>query len=138
MAESTAVVAERVARRAVRTLIKMRDCLTLGDDTGLVSVWEEICVQVQFQESVCWDAYDYTVCDVVWWEVKRLPSSVLRVLWLETIPGEDWLIEEESEPPDSAPYGIDHVAEHITTIVYNRAADWSNRQIRAYLERGPD
>ncbi len=138
MSESTAVVAARVARRALRTLIKMRDCLTLGDDTGLVSVWEEICVQVQFQESVCWDAYDHTICDIVWWEVRRLPPSVLRVLWLETTPGEGWLIEEEAERRELAPYCIDHVAEHITTVVYNMAADWSNRRIRAYLERVPD
>ena len=135
MAESAATVAKRVARRPVRALIKMRDCLTSGDDSGLVSVWEEICVQVQFEESFHWWAYDYAVYDIVRWEVKRLPPSVLRPLWLDTIPGQDWLIEEEGEHPDSAPYCIDHVAEHITNIVYNMAADWSNRRIRAYFKR---
>ena len=135
MSESTAVVAARVARRAVRVLNEMRDCLTSGDESGLVSVWQEICVQVQFEESFYWDAYDYTVYDIVWREVKRLPSSVLRALWLETIPGQDWLIEEDGEPPDSAPYCIDDVAEHITSIVYVMAADWSNRHIRAYFKR---
>ncbi len=113
----------------------MRDCLTSGDDSGLASTWEEICVQVQSQESVDWDAYDYTVYDIVWREVKRLPPSVLRTLWLDTIPGQDWLIEAEGEQPDSAPYGIDHVAEHVTSIVYNMAADWSNRRIRAYFKQ---
>ncbi len=43
----------------------MRDCLLSGDDTDLVSVWEEICIQVQGQESFDWDAYDYTVYDIV-------------------------------------------------------------------------
>ncbi len=121
--------------RAVRVLNEMRDCLTSGDDSGLVSVWEEICVQVQFEESFYWDAYDYTVYDIVWREVKGLPSFVLRALWLDTIPGGDWLIEEDGEPPDPAPYCIDEVAEHITSIVYDMAADWSNRHIRAYFKR---
>ena len=113
----------------------MRDCLTSGDDSGLASTWEEICVQVQFQESFCWDAYDYTVYGIVWREVKMLPPSVLRALWLDTIPGQDWLIEEDGEPPDSAPYCIDEVAEHITSNVYSMAADWSNRHIRSYFKR---
>ncbi len=101
----------------------------------MVSVWEEICVQVQFEESFYWGAYDYTVYDIVWREVKRLPPSVLRALWLDTIPGGDWLIEEEAEQPELAPYCIDEVAEHLTSIVYDMAADWSNWHIRAYLKR---
>ena len=32
-----------------------------GDDSGLKNVWEEICVQVQGEESVFWDAYVETI-----------------------------------------------------------------------------
>lgn len=136
MTESAATVAKRVARRAIRALTEMRErCRLLGDDSGLVNVWEEICVQVQFQESVFWGAYDRTAWDIVYGEVKGLPQPVLTALWLETVPGEDWLCDQD-DPVGAAPYRVEDVVEHVMGILYTMAGDWSNRRIRAYLARG--
>lgn len=115
----------------MRVLDRMRDCLLSGDDSVLVSVWEEICVQVQGEQSLHWAAYDETAYRVVELEVGRLPRPVVVALWLETIPGENWLCEQEDQDA-SPPYCIDEVAEHVLGIVYRMASDWSNRRIRAF------
>jgi hypothetical protein len=135
MTESAATVAKRAARRAVRALTEMRKGYLLsGDDSGLVNVWKEICVQVQLQESVFWDAYDRTVWDIIYWDVKNLPQPVLTTLWLETIPGEDWLCDQD-EQVGAVPYCVEDVVEHVKGILYSMAGDWSNRRIQAYLNR---
>ncbi len=110
----------------------MHDCLLSGDDSVLNSVWEEICVQVQDELSYHWDAYDETAYRVVELEVLRLPLSIVRALWLDTMQGKEWLCEEDDQGA-SAPYGVEDVVEHLMGILYSMASDWSNRRIRAYL-----
>jgi hypothetical protein len=54
----------RIARKVTAVLQRMKDTLS-GDDSGLETTWDEICVQVQYEESVLWDIYDTTVRDLV-------------------------------------------------------------------------
>jgi hypothetical protein len=124
-----AAVAARLARRIVRVLIGMQEGLQSGADSGLVSVWEEICVQVQGEHSVLWDAYDQTVHDLACRDVEALPQPVVRALW-------EWLDSTGELPGDAGPYSTDDVAEYLVRAVYGTADEWSNRRIRAYLGRG--
>jgi hypothetical protein len=128
MTESAATVAKRVARRVVRTLIGMREGLQSGDDSGLVNVWEEICVQVQDEESFFWEAYDHTVRSMVGGEVEGLPRPVLVALW-------QWLDSIGEVRDDDDAYCLDDVTEYVVREVYRMAEEWSNRRIRAYLAR---
>lgn len=52
--------AKRIARRVILGLQRMHHTLS-GDDSELVTTWDEICVQVQYEQSFFWDAYDETV-----------------------------------------------------------------------------
>ena len=45
--------AKQVARKAISDLHKFDDTLS-GDDSGLKNVWDEICVQVQGEQSSHW------------------------------------------------------------------------------------
>jgi hypothetical protein len=55
--------------RLTQSIIRNRQRLTSGelsgDDSGLRNVWDEICVQIQYDQSVYWDAYDETTRSVV-------------------------------------------------------------------------
>jgi hypothetical protein len=55
-------------------LRELVDGLQSGVDSGLTNTWEEICVQVQGEQSVLWDAYDVTVRQIVSMEVTALPE----------------------------------------------------------------
>jgi hypothetical protein len=51
-------LAAKVARKTALALRKMTDKLALGDDTGLENAWEEVLRQIQYEQSVLWDAYE--------------------------------------------------------------------------------
>jgi len=106
----------------------MRDGLQSGEDSGLASAWDEICVQVQGEHSVFWDAFDKTVRDLVTREVETLPTPVARALW-------DWLDNTGELPADADRYCADDVTEYFVREIYKTADEWSNRRIRAFLER---
>src|SRR5258706_15995920 len=86
-------LAEKVTARAVRRAIvhlQRMDAELSGDDSGLINVWDEICVQVQNQESTVWDAYQDTVQSIVSGVVKGLAPLECEAVWLQTDRGSEW------------------------------------------------
>ena len=115
--------------------MKDRNMLLSGDDSGLISVWEEVCVQVQFEQSFWWDAYETTITAIVRGLVEGLEQYELQAVWLFTPEGKDWHCESEEDRRSFEPY-VDHVVQYILReFVLRQAADWSNQHIRAYLDR---
>jgi len=47
--------AKKVTNKVIRDFRKLPAQLS-GDDSGLNSVWEEICVQIQYEQSFWWNA----------------------------------------------------------------------------------
>jgi hypothetical protein len=66
----------------------MRDALHSGDDSGLVSTWDEICAQVQGEHSIFWDAYEDVMDRFVAEAVRELKPYQLEAVWLQTVNGE--------------------------------------------------
>src|SRR5687768_8240623 len=87
---------EQICRRAIRLLQKM-DCKLSGDDSELQNLWEEICVQVQFEQSVCWEVYLETIQACVQNDVEELPNYVRVAIWLQTDAGWDWSYDNPDE-----------------------------------------
>ena len=105
-----------------------------GDDTVLKSVWDEVCVQVQHEHSFYWDVYETMLLQWIEDEVGSLDSSVMEAVWLQTSSSVGW---EPDSPSDAMPATINEVAEYILSFyVLGRAADWSNKRIRDYLDLG--
>ena len=128
-------VCQRIMRRVIRSLRKLVGGLQSGDDSGLTSTWEEICVQVQGEQSSLWDAYDVTVRQVVSMEVTGLPEHERDAVWLQTPVGEQWDAEDEDER-EKSPVDEDSIIDYLTNeYVYSAAANWSNLRIRKYLEQ---
>lgn len=133
----------RCARPVVRGLQSLgRESMTSGDDTPLGNVWDEVCVQVQGQESVFWDIYLEEIQRAATHHVRKCSPTEQRIMWLATNEGTDWLCEREdaSEGPfresTSSPYDEDDIALWVTEGVLAMAADWSNPRIRRYQELG--
>ena len=124
----------RLVRRAIRELQRMTTAGLSGDDSGLENTWEEICVQVQHEQSVFWGAYEQQIEFVVARLLKSLQPHELRALWLQTTPGSDWWIDEGDEA-DSVPYFEDDIVAYLREQLCSAASDWSNRRIRAHLDQ---
>jgi hypothetical protein len=126
--------AKRIARRVISGLCRMKYTLS-ADDSGLKTTWDEICAQVQYEESLDWDTYDYTVRSLVEGYVVELPHYEREALWLQTDPGEEWDIER-SEERDPYPVIDDDIIDFLVhKYVYTEAGRWSNARIRAFIER---
>lgn len=128
----------RTAGRAIRALQGLRgDNLQSGEDSGLRDVWDEICVQIQVDLSVMWDAYVDTIERTIEILLESTPRTQLHAMWLKTDQGEEWLEEAEAAGGGETDlmYGIEDVVEYVREEVLCIAADWSNRRIRRYEER---
>lgn len=106
-----------------------------GDDSGLKTTWDEICVQVQDEESFYWDAYDHTVRTVVGAQIGGLAKHERDALWLQTEAGADWDSERQGDS-EADPVRDDDIIDYLAReYVYAEAGNWSNARIRAYIER---
>lgn len=126
--------AERITQRTIRALQEIKDILS-GDDSELANVWDEICVQVQDEESIFWDTYDGIVSSSVRTFLNEVPQYELNALWLQTDAGWDWRYEEpDSRHPN--PVNDDDIIRYICSeYIYPAADSWSNSRIRAFLDR---
>lgn len=138
-----AAAATIVVDQTVATLMTYTDTLS-GDDSGLENAWEEICVQVQGEESFFWDTYREVMHDIVLAELEKLPTRDLVALWLQTDEGWDWHWDSKQtdtsdgyQPIDtpSVPYQREDIANFIVQErLFSTAENYSNRNIRAYLD----
>lgn len=125
--------AHRITKKVISEMQKMTHLLS-GDDSGLKTTWDEICVQVQDEPSFYWDTYDEVVRSVVARNLGELPKHEREALWLQTPEGSDWDCEDEQ---DREPYPVadDDIIEYLTSeYIYAEAREWSNTRIRAFLD----
>ena len=126
---------ERITRKTIRVLQKMDYCLMAGDDSGLTSTWDEVCVQIQGEESGTWEAYESTIQDILTAELGKLTSHEQDAIWLQTNEGENWSFKDDDDR-DSAPGLTDDSVEYLMRkFLFSKAADWTNKRISQYLER---
>ncbi len=129
---------ERISGSTIRALQKLTDCRLSGDDTILKNIWDEVCVQMQSEESFAWDAYLETVKAHIAYEVERLPRPEQEAIWLQTSQADDWDAEQE-ETPTSVPICFDDITEYILhDYVLRKASDYQNKRIEKYLEQGSE
>jgi len=128
-------VARRLTLRAIEDLQSMTEVLGSGDDSGLESVWEEICVQVQYDQSVIWEAYVETMEGLLFGLVDDLPSHEQEALWLVTDQGEEWDCEDDDRREAYPVLHEDIVRYLLNEHLLPDAGRWSNERTAAYLER---
>jgi len=126
-----------ISKKVIRKIQKLIPEMQSGDDSLLKNVWDEICVQVQGEESWMWDIYLETISTYVASEVKHLNDSTKQAIWLQTQEGFDW--ETENEDKDTVDVCEDDIIWYIVDrFILSEAANWTNKRIEKYLEREYD
>ena len=93
-----AEIGKRITRKTIRNLQEMGEGNILsGEDSGLENVWDEICVQVQYERSFSWEGYDETVRVCVAHYVSELKYHEQLALWFQTEDAQYWKYEDEEE-----------------------------------------
>jgi hypothetical protein len=139
------VAAESITTEIIAEL-KSYTATMSGDDSGLKNIWEELCVQVQGEESFYWEAYQETVRTSVLGRLEALGYHDLASLWLQTDNGCDWDVEnDEADTPLSqrltaapcVPYDLNDIATYLVSeYVLRFAENYTNKNIEAYLNGG--
>ena len=128
-------ILQNITRRSISGLQKMTATLS-ADDSGLINTWDEICVQLQHQESYYWDTYDQTARAWISGHIEELKEHEKLAVWLQTEEGLDWQYEDEQEREEPPPALDSDIEEYILhQYLYEAAANWSNKRIRKYLNR---
>jgi len=122
------------AEHAIAKFKGMRDCMLSGD-SGLRNIWEEICAQVQGEESCDWDTYVELIEDFIQGKVEQLPRSAQLALWVLTDEGSDWLEDHFSDDDgdDDAPLDVESITQLVKGSVLSAAADYESPTLYRFL-----
>lgn len=107
------------------------DALLSPEDAGLTNAWEEVCVQVQGEESVDWDTYLGMIHDYLDGSIEELTRAEQTVLWLSTDAGDDWRMAATDE--DVPPVFSSEVIAELESEILALAADADSQSIERYL-----
>jgi hypothetical protein len=126
---------QRIVRKVIRNLQELNDtnALLSGENSGLANTWDEICVQLQGEESYFWDAYEDMIESSTRYFVGKLPDYEREAVWLLTAEGEDWDCEPEEDRDPDPVFNYD-IVRYIAGCVMTAGNDWSNHRIRSFLD----
>lgn len=106
-----------------------------GDNSGLLNVWEEICAQVQREESYAWPAYVETIRTLLQVAIEELDRASQMALWAVTDEGWDYIYDYGDEPDSavSAPLCTDDTVAHLMGQILSAAADYESPSLYQYI-----
>lgn len=128
---------DRVATEIIAWLKSMPATLS-GDDTPLRNVWEELCVQLQVDESFYWAAYEETIRLDIHARVEALATVTRMAIWLQTDEGSDWFSDLDYDKRHSENFPPSFLDENIDSVIYEiicqRAYDYQSEGIDKFEE----
>lgn len=132
-------VADEAAKRLTRQMIRWLQTLPAelsGEGSGLKNIWDEICVQVQGEESFYWDAYKATITSFYEGSIELLKHHEQLALWLQTDSGLRWWDDhvEERDSAANAPIDVEDVGRHLWEYAWRAADEYENQRIRRFLD----
>jgi hypothetical protein len=157
---------QEISRQVIKDLRRMKEGLQSGDDSPLRNIWDEVCVQMQTEQSVMWEAYEETILPMIGLELDRLDKAVISAIWLQTEEGLEWDAENQVTAeldtmaeydksefyfieierhhkvpknviPGSVEYDLNDIAAYILEkYVLNAAATWKNKRIGKFIDEG--
>jgi len=128
--------ADAVCKRLTSEVVKQLKSMPnpFSEITGVKSIWHDICVQLQYEQSIEWDAYEYEAKSSVWRYVEELNSDDMTCVWLQTSQGDD-LPWQNRDTPDEIPFLADDVVDHILRkCVFGQAINSEDREVRDWID----
>ena len=123
-----------VSKRTIAMLQKVEATPYFGKGKGLKNAWDEVCVQLQYDQTFLFKVYKEVMAMIVAKQIRDLKRHEKLALWFQTYEGESWLYDE-GDPNDEPPMSIDEIGEYIVAEnLIEEGRNWSNQEIRACLE----
>ena len=140
------VACARVSSAVVSKLKRLPGMMQ--DGSGLRSVWDETCAQVQGRGHIVdWDVtYIPTIERLIDLAIEKLSATEKRAVWLQTKEGDRWLDDINDDPEEAARFSVDSgvpVVKGETNYfllekVLGKASDYRNARISAFLDKSDE
>lgn len=107
----------------------------LSGNSGLRNAWEEVCAQVQGQESTDWNMYDDTLNDLIESAVRSLGLDEQLALWTATDAGWNFAYDHHADQngAEEAPFNITDVVTKQKDAVLSAAANYDSATLYHFL-----
>ena len=129
--------ATRLGRQVVSEVIRSLEGMEegLSGDSDLENAWEEVCAQVQGEESIDWSIYEDTIESLLYSAVQRLDGDAQLALWAVTDEGWDYIYDHHADKNGAAgvPLDIGAIAAKLKGDVLSEAADYESPSLYRYI-----
>ena len=132
-APQAAAIATTIVDGAIASLAAMTDCRKPGGDSGLVNLWEEVCVQMQGEKSLLWDGYLDTINSLLSPSVDALNPDEKHSLWLATDGGWEWQFDEDQREADPLAFNTEEMVDSLKDQLLANAGEFRSTNIRSFL-----
>jgi hypothetical protein len=122
---------EQGIQQIINDLIEMPYDENLSGDSGLLNIWEEICIQFQVEQSIFWPVYQQTIDSLVDAYVEELPKYAQLAIWLETHEGWECFLDNEYDQANLS-INIAMVSNVIKDKLFEIAARYESESLQNY------
>lgn len=124
---------KKIAVSLIRRLQQMTGEKMSGDGSPLKNIWDEVCIQVQYEYSFYWDYYLLDMENYMSGEIEDLDRETKEAIWKQTRAGMEW--EAENEDEEDLVYGEDDIIEYVLNeFVLSEAMNYTNKRIQKYVD----
>ncbi len=144
--EQANICIRTITNRVIRDLQKIKresGMMTSCEDSGLENLWDEICVQIQWEPFFFWNLYEDFVYSLIIEILNKYSDEKKKMMWLQTDEFDEWyydvlsdFYEQRDEFEDFFPrnFSLVDVAKLIMDKVFSIASDYHNSRIDEYHE----
>ncbi|CAG2155523.1 hypothetical protein LMG31506_05436 [Cupriavidus yeoncheonensis] len=123
----------QVVKDVIHSLEKME--AELSGDSGLENVWEEVCAQVQGEESIDWGSYEDVIESLLAGSIANLDRDAQLALWAVTDDGCDYICDHHADKNGvvGVPLDIGAIVAKLKEKVLSAAADYESPSLYRYV-----
>jgi hypothetical protein len=133
-------LSDKLIKDVIQSLEAMDSQEMLSGDSGLKNVWEEICVQVQDEQSFFWETYMETIEGLLTGYVDMLDANARLALWTLTESGLNYIDDHQSDDEGELNIlvDVDEIVAMLKDDLLSVAANHESPSISRFLQRHED
>ncbi|WIM05890.1 MAG: hypothetical protein OHM77_00950 [Candidatus Nitricoxidivorans perseverans] len=130
-------LSDKLIQDAIQSLEAMDSQEMLSGDSGLKNVWEEVCVQVQDEQSFFWETYVETIENLLAGYIEMLDKNARLALWTVTESGQDYIDDRQSDDEGdlNIPVDVDEIVAMLKESLLSVAENHESSSISRFLQR---
>lgn len=138
LSEQSDTVLEKCIKSLIREFQKIKrnsGMMQTSEDSGLENLWDEICVQTQYEYSFYWEAYVDYIRSSIEDKVNKMSEHEVLLIWFQTEDFFDLSFDADNEENkvNLIDYNLETVVNHIFNELLSESVNYTNARIEKYI-----